>query len=71
MAVEALMNELGPDDADDALRRSIRAGCGKAVAAVEQLRDALDGLEHVGFGTSPPGTRACLRVEEHVRRLVP
>lgn len=23
---------------------------------VEQLRDALDGLEHVGFGTSPPGT---------------
>lgn len=55
MAVEALMNELRPDDADDVLRRSIRAGCGKAVEAVEQLRDALDGLEHVGFGTSPPG----------------
>jgi Mg-chelatase subunit ChlD len=56
MAVEALMNELRPDDADDVLRRSIRAGCGKAVEAVEQLRDALDGLEHVGFGASPPGT---------------
>ncbi len=56
MAVEALMNELRPDDADDVLRRSIRAGCGKAVEAVEQLRDALDGLEHVGFGTSPLGT---------------
>jgi hypothetical protein len=56
MAVEALMNELKPDDTDDVLRRSIRAGCGKAVEAVEQLRDALDGLEHVGFGTSPPGT---------------
>jgi hypothetical protein len=56
MAVEALMNELRPDDADDVLRRSIRAGCGKAVEAVEQLRDALDGLEHVGFGTCPPGT---------------
>jgi hypothetical protein len=55
-AVEALMNELKPDDADDVLSRSIRAGCGKAVEAVEQLRDALDGLEHVGFGTSPPGT---------------
>lgn len=55
MAVEALMNELRPDGADDVLRRSIRAGCGKAVEAVEQLRDALDGLEHVGFGTSPPG----------------
>jgi hypothetical protein len=56
MAVEALMNELRPDDADDVLRRSIRAGCGKAVEAVEQLRDALDGLAHVGFGASPPGT---------------
>lgn len=56
MAVEALMNELRPDDADDGLRRSIRAGCGKAVEAVEQLRDALDGFEHVGFGTSLLGT---------------
>jgi VWA domain-containing protein len=56
MAVEALMNELRPDETADVLRRSIRAGCGKAMEAVEQLRDALDGLEHVGFGTSPPGT---------------
>jgi uncharacterized protein with von Willebrand factor type A (vWA) domain len=55
MAVEALMNELRPDEAADVLRRSIRAGCGKAAEAVEQLRDALDGLEHVGFGTNPPG----------------
>jgi len=56
MAVEALVNELKPDDADDVLRRSMRVGCGKASEAVEQLRDALDGLEHVGFGANPPGT---------------
>ena len=49
------MNELRPDEIADVLRRSIRAGCGKATEAVEQLRDALDGLEHVGFGASPPG----------------
>jgi hypothetical protein len=50
MAVEALMNEMKPDDADDVLRRSARAACGKASAAVEQLRDAMEGLEHVAFG---------------------
>jgi hypothetical protein len=50
MAVEALINELKPDDADDVLRRSARAACGKASAAVEQLRDAMAGLEHVAFG---------------------
>jgi len=56
MAVEALMNELRPDETADVLRRSIRVGCGKATEVVEQLRDALDGLEYVGFGASPPGT---------------
>jgi hypothetical protein len=59
MAVEALMNELRPDDADDVLRRSIRAGCGKAAEAVEQVRDALDGLEHVGRGTEAMAGRSC------------
>jgi hypothetical protein len=59
MAVEALMNELRPDDADDVLRRSIPAGCGKAAEAVEQVRDALDGLEHVGRGTEAMAGRSC------------
>jgi len=53
MAVEALVNALKPDDADDVLRRSMRVGCGKASEAVEQLQDALDGLEHVAFGHLP------------------
>ena len=53
LAVEALMNELRPEDPDDAMRRSARSACGKASAAIEQLRDALDGLEHVRFGDLP------------------
>jgi uncharacterized protein with von Willebrand factor type A (vWA) domain len=55
MAVEALIDALKPDGADDELRRSARTACGKASAAVEQLRDAMEGLEHVSFG-SIPGT---------------
>jgi hypothetical protein len=41
---------------------------------VEQLRDALDGLEHVGFRTSPPGTPASpvtgviVEVQRHIMR---
>jgi hypothetical protein len=79
MAVEALVNELKPNDADDVLRRSMRVGCGKASEAVEQLRDALDGLEHVGFGASPDGTpgsgetarslAARLREDTRLRRI--
>jgi uncharacterized protein with von Willebrand factor type A (vWA) domain len=53
MAVEALVNELKPNEPDDVLRRSARSACGKAAAAVEQLRDALDGLEHVAFEPAP------------------
>ncbi|MCX5745766.1 MAG: VWA domain-containing protein [Proteobacteria bacterium] len=54
MAVEALIDELRPDGKDDELRRSARTACGKASHAVEQLRDAMDGLEHVSFDV--PGT---------------
>lgn len=53
MAVEALMEALKPDGADDELRRSARTACGRASTAVEQLRDAMDGLEHVAFGNLP------------------
>jgi uncharacterized protein with von Willebrand factor type A (vWA) domain len=56
MAVEALLGKLKPDDADDVLRRSARTACGKASAAVEQLREAMEGLEHVTFIS--PGTNA-------------
>ena len=59
-AVEALINELRPDGKDDELRRSARTACGKASTVVEQLRDALEGLEHVMFGDVPgSGTSAC------------
>ena len=54
MAVEALINELRPDGEDDELRRSARTACSNASAAVEQLRDAMEGLEHVSFEV--PGT---------------
>ena len=52
-AVEALINELRPDGQDDELRRSARTACGKASVVVDQLRDALEGLEHVAFGDLP------------------
>lgn len=56
MAVEALIDTLKPDGADDELRRSARTACGKASAAVEQLRDAMEGLEHVSFEVPGTGT---------------
>jgi hypothetical protein len=56
MAVEALIDALRPDGADDELRRSARTACGKASAAVEQLRDAMEGLEHVAFGAGVGST---------------
>ena len=71
-AVEALINELRPDGKDDELRRSARTACGKASAVVEQLRDALEGLEHVAFGNEPGvGTSAAGAPHsgEHVRSL--
>lgn len=57
MAVEALANELRPDQPDDALRRLARAACGKAATAIQELRELMEGLEHVAFGHAP-GTLA-------------
>lgn len=56
MAVEALIDTLKPDGVDDELRRSARAACGKASTAVDQLRDAMEGLEHVNFEVPGTGT---------------
>jgi len=53
LAVEALMAEIKPDDQDDVLRRTARAACGKASVAIEELREAMEGLEHVAFGQVP------------------
>jgi uncharacterized protein with von Willebrand factor type A (vWA) domain len=53
LAVEALINELRPDGKDNELRQSARTACSKASQAVEQLRDAMEGLEHVAFGPVP------------------
>jgi hypothetical protein len=62
MAVEALMNELRGDGSPDELRRLARIGCTKAGAAVDELREAMAGLEHVAFGagveSSPQGAVA-------------
>lgn len=72
MAVEALVNELKPNEPDDVLRRSARTACSKASAVVEELRDALDGLEHVAFGHVPSaGSHAgsAVREGEHARSL--
>jgi Mg-chelatase subunit ChlD len=58
-ALESLLGELGGvlDEAKDelALRRSVRQGCVQAARAVEEMREARQGLEHVGL-VSTPGT---------------
>ncbi len=70
MAVEALANELKPGAADDVLRRSARAACGKASSMIEQLREALEGLEHVAFGPGSGSPQAGARPQcEQVRSL--
>ena len=53
MAVETLMEQLRPDEPDAGLRRSARQACGSAAAAIEQLRDALEGLGGVAFAQAP------------------
>lgn len=53
IAVESLMDHITPSEEDAGLRRSARIACGKASAAVEELREAMEGLEHVGFAPSP------------------
>jgi uncharacterized protein with von Willebrand factor type A (vWA) domain len=57
MAVEALMAELRPElsrepeakPRDTALRRSVGRGCEKASAAVDELRETMEGLADIGF----------------------
>lgn len=54
MAVEALLGDIhDAAAAADELRRTARAGCAKASAAVDELREALEGMEHVAFGSAP------------------
>lgn len=53
IAVESLMDHITPTDEDAGLRRSARIACAKASAAVAELREAMEGLEHVRFGQAP------------------
>ena len=55
IAVESLMDHVTPSEDDAGLRRSARVACGKASAAVDELREVMEGLEHVGFGSAPAG----------------
>jgi hypothetical protein len=54
LAVEELMRaielKLGELLEPQQLRRLVRSGCARASAAIDELRDGLDGLEHVAFG---------------------
>ncbi len=76
-AVETLMAELQPHMQDDqaALRRSIRSGCDRASAAIEEQRESAEGLEQVTFGRLPgTGTvngevRPCSAARELARRI--
>jgi uncharacterized protein with von Willebrand factor type A (vWA) domain len=66
-AVESLMAELSPQlpheptakQTENTLRRSIGRGCENASAAVDELRETMEGLAEVGF-TSMPGTSSAL-----------
>lgn len=54
MAVDALLGEIhDAAAAADELRRTARAGCAQAATAVEELREALESMEHVAFGPAP------------------
>ncbi len=67
MAVETLMAELKPElpqepevkPPENTLRRNLGRGCDKASQAVDELREALEGLAEVGF-TGMPGTGSAL-----------
>jgi uncharacterized protein with von Willebrand factor type A (vWA) domain len=58
-AVETLLDALKPqlDQADaaevPALRRTVKAACARASAAIEEMRESSDGLEQVAFGNAP------------------
>lgn len=81
-ALESLLEALRPDMEDAELRRATRWACDKAAQAVEDLRDAIAGLEHVGFGhATGPGSAhggdgamarslaARLKNDERLRRI--
>lgn len=59
-ALESVLDELRPalDEAADLdgaqLRRLLRSSCARASVAVEELRDAVEGLAGVGFGNDRP-----------------
>ena len=55
-ALDPLVSEVEPDP--HRLRRVVVNGCDKASAAVEEQRDATEGLENVRFGQSGTGTAA-------------
>ena len=50
VAVEKLVEDLRPRADAPALRRTLRQGCAKASAVVDELRETMDGLDHVAFG---------------------
>jgi len=50
LAVETIIDELRSDAPVDELRRSMRSACGKATTIIEELQEALEGLDHVAFG---------------------
>jgi Mg-chelatase subunit ChlD len=79
-AVETLLAELKlqvPEEQDpkppENLRRSVGTGCEKASAAVDELRETLEGLADVGLlagtGTAPGGTMNAKSVRELAARL--
>ena len=50
LAVETIIDELRSDAPVDELRRSMRSACGRATTIIEELQEALEGLDHVAFG---------------------
>jgi uncharacterized protein with von Willebrand factor type A (vWA) domain len=69
-AVEKLVDELknlAADSAAGAVRSGVRAAATAASAAVEELREAIAGLEHVATGAAPLGRR--LRDDARLRRI--
>jgi uncharacterized protein with von Willebrand factor type A (vWA) domain len=69
-AVEKLIEELkdlAADSVASAVRSGVRAAAAAASTAVDELREAIAGLEHVSPGTAPLGRR--LRDDARLRRI--